>query len=119
MTVDRNRIDRGKQTQAIVARYYIANGWPLAEAVGGGRRGRDITGMPGLFCEVKAEAGWRPTTWLRQHAYTPGIPYWVVDRPNGYGEAHIAEWPVIMRMDAHLDLLHAAGYGDHPGKVEP
>jgi hypothetical protein len=111
MTVNRGRIDRGKQTQLIVARdWYAVQGWPLCEPVGGGRQGRDITGMPGLFCEVKAERGWRPTTWLRQHEVRAGVPLWVIQRPDGYGPANLAEWPVIMRLDQHTALLQAAGY---------
>jgi len=110
MTTNRSRIDRGKQTQLIVARYYARNGWPYAEPVGSGRNGTDVTGMPGLLVEVKAEAGWRPTTWLRQHDGCP-VPYWAFQRPNGYGEATIGNWPVIMTADWHTWLLHQAGFG--------
>jgi hypothetical protein len=108
---DRNRVDRGKATQLVVARAYQAHGWEYAQAVGGGRAGRDVTGLPGLFCEVKAERGWRPTTWLRQHSVIAGVPLFVVQRPDGYGPANVAEWPVVMRWDHHTQLLQAAGYG--------
>lgn len=111
VTVQRARIDRGKATQLLVAEFYRGQGWPFAEPVGNGRAGQDITGLPGLFCEVKAERGWRPTTWLRQHAEVPGVPLWVVQRPDGYGPANMDEWPVVMRLGAHTRLLHAAGYG--------
>lgn len=121
MTVNRGRIDRGKETQLILAHDWFAeHGWPYAEAVGGGRGGTDITGMPGLLVECKAEAGWRPTTWLRQHPQDellnghrrPTPLMLAVQRPNGYGPARLAEWPVIMRLDRATWLLREAGYGD-------
>ena len=68
MTSNGSRIARGRDSQRIVARYFAEAGWPYAEPVGAFRGGADITGMPGLACEVKAERGWRPTTWLRQAA---------------------------------------------------
>jgi hypothetical protein len=123
VTVNRGRIDRGKATQLIAAEWFAKTGWPFAEAVGSGRGGTDVTGMPGLLVEVKAEAGWRPTTWLRQHAQTeldrsglarPTPLVLAVQRPNGYGPATVAEWPVIMRLDRATWLLREAGYGDRP-----
>jgi hypothetical protein len=119
MTVKRGRIDRGKETQLITAEWFSRQGWPYAEPVGSGRGGTDVTGMPGLLVEVKAEAGWRPTTWLRQHPQSemlnglrrPTPLMLAVQRPNGYGRERVAEWPVIMRLDRVTWLLREAGYG--------
>jgi hypothetical protein len=124
VTVKKGRIDRGWETQHIVKRWCQAHGWPYAEAVGNGRDGTDVTGLPGLLCETKAWATWQPTTWLRQHQQTalygdppllrPTPLLFVVQRPNGYGERNVAEWPAIMRLDRLTWLLREAGYGDRP-----
>jgi hypothetical protein len=122
MTVKRGRIDRGTETNHIVTGWMRDHGWPYAESVGSGRAGTDITGIPGLLAEVKAWATWQPTTWLRQHEQQAiyGSPpllrptplAFVVQRPNGYGPANLAEWPAILRLDRLTWLLHEAGYGD-------
>ncbi len=39
------------------------------------------------------------------------IRAFVVHRPDGYGPARVAEWPVTMRLDDFTSLLHEAGYG--------
>ena len=104
------RKQRAHDTEQIAAGWFRANGWAFAEAVGAGRDGTDVTGMPGLLCEVKAERGWRPTTWLKQHALAD-VPAFVVARPDGYGPKRIGSWPVMMRLDDFTSLLRQAGYG--------
>jgi hypothetical protein len=107
------RKQRGSETQSAVALWFKAHGWPYAESTGAGRNGTDVTGMPGLLVEVKARRDLNLTTWLRQHlhAYQDGGWPFVVHRPDGYGPARIAEWPVTMRLDDFTALLHEAGYG--------
>jgi len=87
--------------------------------VGAGRGGTDVTGMPGLLVEVKARRDLNLPEWLRQHtnssvAGAMRLPL-VVHRPDGYGPARVAEWPVTMRLDDFTALLHEAGYGTAPG----
>jgi len=113
------RKQRGSETQSAVALWFKAHGWPYAESTGAGRNGTDVTGMLGLLVEVKARRDLNLTTWLKQHALNgipngtrpPRIPF-VCHRPDGYGPARIAEWPVTMRLDDFTALLHEAGYGD-------
>ena len=111
MTTTASRKKRGSQTQAAVAAWFAAHGWPFAESTGAGRTGSDITGIPGLACEVKARRELRLIPWLRQAATGAGVPF-VVHRPDGLGPAAIGSWPVTMRLSDFTDLLHAAGYGE-------
>lgn len=104
------RRHRGAQTQAAVALWFRGRGWPYAESTGSGRTGSDITGLPGLACEVKARRDFNPLAWLRQAAHGPGVPF-VVHRPDGMGPATVAEWPVTLRLADFTELLAAAGYG--------
>ncbi len=118
MTASRYRQHRGSETQTVVARWFAGNGWPFAEPVGAGRGGTDVTGMPGLLVEVKARRDLNLTQWLRQHAKLElniGQFPFVVHRPDGYGPARVAEWPVTMRLDDFTALLHEAGYGTKEG----
>jgi len=117
------RKQRGSETQSAVALWFKAHGWPYAESTGAGRNGTDVTGMPGLLVEVKARRDLNLTTWLKQHdqeslqvaAHGPPGTWlprcFIVHRPDGYGPARIAEWPVTMRLDDFTALLHEAGYG--------
>jgi hypothetical protein len=108
-----SRKQRASDTQTIVARWFAGEGWPFAEPVGAGRPGTDVTGMPGLCVEVKARRQLDLTGWLRQHASNGrgGLPF-VIHRPDGYGPARIADWPVTMRLDDFTRLLRQAGYGE-------
>ena len=106
-----SRKHRGFRTQKVVAEHLAARGWPFAESTGSGRSGSDITGVPGLAIEVKARADFNPMAWVRQASLNNGLPM-VTFRPNGMGEQSIGTWPVIIRMNDLIDLLHAAGYGD-------
>ena len=115
MTASRYRRQRGSETQTTVAAWFKVNGWLYAEPVGAGRGGTDVTGLPGLLCEVKARRDLNLPTWLRQHAlgdgvYRPHLPF-IVHRPDGYGPERVASWPVTMRLDDFTSLLHEAGYG--------
>jgi hypothetical protein len=102
---------RGAATQAAVAGYLAANGWPFATDAGAGRGGADILNTPGLSWEVKARADFSPLAWLREAASRRGVPM-CVHRPKGMGEATVAGWPVTMRLEDLVVLLRQAGYGD-------
>lgn len=109
-----SRKRRGAETQAAAARWFAAHGWPWAESAGAGRQGSDITGLPGLACEVKARRGFSPLAWIRQAQAGNGLPF-VIHRPDGMGPASAASWPVTLRLADFTALLQAAGYGDgHP-----
>lgn len=105
-----SRKARGRQSEKAVAAYLALNGWPYAEAVGSGTPGADITGTPGVAIEVKARRDLNLTGWLRQACARPGVAM-VCHRPDGYGPATVADWPVTMRLADVVTLLRAAGYG--------
>jgi hypothetical protein len=106
-----SRKQRGSATQTAVAQWFAQHGWPYAESTGAGRQGSDITGIPGLACEVKARREFTPLAWIRQAAAGKGLPF-VVHRPDGMGPASIAEWPVTLRLADFTNLLQIAGFGD-------
>lgn len=110
MTSVRSRQLRGLQAQNYFAEYLQGCGWPFAQSTGSGRQGEDVTGTPGLAFEVKASHEFRVESWLRQAETRPGLPI-LVYRGNGQGPATIGRWPMILRVDAGLALLRAAGYG--------
>ena len=116
-----SRRQRGHDTERIVADYLARNGWPHAEPVGAGRSGSDVTGLGPLWdCEVKARRGFDLTGTLRQlaerrdddpHADDPAfrermrrVPFAVI-RPDGYGPARIADWPVVIRLADFVPLM--------------
>jgi len=112
--VSDTRKRRGAATQNIAATWFTEHGWPWAQSTGAGRTGSDITGLPGLACEVKARRGFSPLAWIRQAQAGKGDLPFVILRCDGQGPAATADWPVILRLADFTDLLHEAGYGDRP-----
>jgi hypothetical protein len=116
--VSAHRRQRGNDTQNMVAGWFRENGWPHAESTGSGRGGTDVLGMPGLCVEVKARRDFTPTVWLAQHdgrswrANGLAVPSLVIWRPDGYGPARLADWPMMLRLGDGTRLLRNAGYGD-------
>ncbi len=111
--VGTSRKRRGRDTERALAAWLRDNGFPYAEPVGAGTPGRDITGLPGLAIEAKARRGFSPLAWVRQARRNagPDLPI-VVLRPDGMGEASIADWPAMLPLSVLVDLLDIAGYGD-------
>ena len=107
------RKSRGMATQAHVAAWWRANGFPYATDAGAGRGGVDVLNLIGLACEVKARAGFNPLAWIKQavKAAAGSLPF-VVFRCNGQGEKSIGDWPVLLRLEDFTTLVRAAGYGD-------
>lgn len=103
---------RWSATQHLVAAHFVAAGWPFAEAVGTGRGGTDVTGVPGVSVEVKStgtdEPRWRP--WMAQAAGHPGVSF-VVWRGPGMGPSSVGQWQAILPLADLTALLRAAGYG--------
>lgn len=98
----------------MVARAMAADGWPYALATGAGTPGRDVTGVPGVYVEVKARTRFEPMANLRQTkaGADDGEVRVVVVRPNGYGETTIDDWPAFLTFGQLRWLLRSAGYGD-------
>lgn len=103
---------RGYETQGWLAEWFKARGWPYAEAVGAGRPGVDVTGMPGIAVEAKARAKFEPKAWLRQATgeRRHGIPV-AIFRCNGQGKAAMAEWGALLTLADFTQLIREAGYG--------
>lgn len=102
---------RGAESQNAVAQAFKAAGFRYAESAGAGRNGRDVLGTPGLAVEVKARRDWSPMAWTKQAAAAADgdLPV-VVARPDGFGPAHLDDWPCILRFADLVSLLRAAGY---------
>ena len=114
--VTQHRKHRGFQTQAIVARYLAAHGWPYAMSAGAGREGSDITGVLDLDVECKARTGFSPLAAIKQmqaRRRTGALPFAVL-RMDGTGETTIDDWPCVIRLEDLVALLREAGYGDTP-----
>ena len=107
------RKHRGYKSQDLVAQWFAAHGWPYAQSTGAGRPGVDVTGIPGLACEVKARRGFNLTGFLRQATAERrhGLPF-VVVRPDGFGPAKIGQWAMIFTLEDGTELLRHAGYGE-------
>lgn len=110
MAANASRKARGYRTQKVVAEFFQRHGWPFAESTGAGRSGSDLTGMPGLACEIKARSDLQPLAWLKQAEANAGLPF-VIFRPNGMGEQSVGRWGVLVRLETFTELLRSAGYG--------
>jgi hypothetical protein len=110
--VSSSRVQRGYQSQRLVAEYFRTNGWPYAQPAGSGRSGTDITGVIGVDVEVKARRGIKVAEAMKQlrDRYKDGVLPVAILRLDGQGEAHIADWPAIVPLHVFIDLLKAAGY---------
>lgn len=103
-------VDRGIRSQHWLADY-LAKWWPLAEAVGSGRRGTDVLNTPGVAWENKACAEFKPTGFIRQATATAGknLPvavYW----PTGCGQKSVEYTLAIVTYPQLKQLLDDAGY---------
>ena len=106
-----SRVNRGRETEALVAAYLRSHGWINAERVPASLPGRDINGVLGVAIEVKARRDFHPREWVRQAIKNAAedLPV-VVMRPDGMGEASVGEWPVLVRLVDFVMLLKDAGY---------
>lgn len=105
-----SRVQRGRQTEELVAQYLREHGWVNAERVPASLPGADITGTPGLSIEVKARRGLDIPAWLKQASSRPGLPI-LIHRPDGFGPERLNIWPMTLPLDIGVELLKAAGYG--------
>jgi hypothetical protein len=110
--MSQHRKRRGYESQRIVADYLRANGWPYAEPAGAGRPGTDVTGVVGVDIEVKArrDLDLNAVTRQIQARLREDVIGVGVIRPDGYGPATVAGWPVVMTLEQAVRLLKEAGY---------
>ena len=114
---------KGTAAETALVRFLQGQGFPNAErrALGGGSSGEDlgdITGIPALCMEVKNQRSYKIPAWIleseteRINARADfGI---LVVKPNGVGITpnKVGQWWGILPMQAMIDLLRDAGYGD-------
>lgn len=99
------RVQRGRQTEEMVAQYLRESGLVHAERRPASLPGSDIMGLPGVDIEVKATRDFSPTAWLAQQrarAKDDDLSV-VIYRPNGYGPDKIHLWPAIMSFGGFVD----------------
>ena len=111
--MSQSRKHRGYKTQDLVAKYLASHGFPYALSAGAGREGSDITGTPGIDWEIKARTKFDPAGTMKQqlNRSADNLPIAVM-RLNGQGEASVASFCVVMRLDELVLLLRKAGYGE-------
>lgn len=105
-----SRVTRGRQTEALVADYLRSHGFPDAERMAASLPGADIRNTGEVSIEVKARRGLDLPGWLKQAGSREGVPVLIV-RPDGYGEAKIEKWAMIIPLGEGTELLRKAGYG--------
>jgi hypothetical protein len=107
--VANSRVTRGRQSEALVAEYLRSHGWPDAERIAASLPGADIRNTGDVSIEVKARRGLDLPGWLKQTASREGLPVLVV-RPDGYGEARMDMWAMVIPFGEGVELLRKAGY---------
>lgn len=109
-----SRKHRGYDSQKVLAEHLRVL-FPFAEPTGAGRPGRDILSTPGIYFEMKARSGFKPTEALKQTvapAIEAGDIPLIVMRMNGQGPKSVGKWVALTELDYMIQLLGEAGYGD-------
>jgi len=111
---------KGTAAESALVKFLVGQGFPGAErrALTGANDQGDITGIPALCMEVKNHAKYQIPAWLKETEIERinakadfGI---LIVKPNGIGMTpdKVGQWWGIMPMQAMMDLLRDAGYGD-------
>lgn len=105
------RVARGRATQEMIAARLRGLGLVYAASRSASLAGEDITGVPGMYIEVKAKEKAEPLRWTRENAAKAGesLPF-VVWRARGQGPTNLGEWVVMTRWADHEQLLGEARY---------
>jgi len=108
-----SRRERGRESEKLVAKYLVSNGFETAHVTSMAASGSDILGIEGLDVEVKARKGFNPNAalaQLRRRSSTTGMGVAIL-RLNGQGEASLDDWCGVIRLADLVYLLKASGYG--------
>ena len=109
---------KGTAAETSVVRYLAENGFPHAErrSLAGINDRGDVTGIPNLVIEIKAQAKLEIPAWLRETAVETknakaevGI---LVVKPKGVGDANVGKWWAIVELATMTDLLRDGGFGN-------
>ena len=112
---------KGTAAETALVRYLQGHGFPNAErrALGGGSSGEDlgdITGIPSLAMEVKNAKTYQIPAWLKEtetERINAKADYGIlIMKPNKVGLTKVDQWWAIMPVEAMIQLLREAGYGD-------
>jgi hypothetical protein len=99
------RVSRGRKSQQI-ATDYLKPVFPDAASIAASLPGKDILNTPGWAFEVKARRGFSPAEWLKQAKKNAAadVPV-VIMRPDGYGEAKVADWITFLSLEDFRYML--------------
>lgn len=102
--------DKGKRAAGWFAEWLRAEGYfANAQELPNGRSGADIENTPPVAFEVKTGVTWRDA-WLKQAAKYAGDIHPLIYAGPGMGRAQVADWQMVLRVRAGMDLLRKAGY---------
>lgn len=99
------RVSRGRKSQQIAADY-LKPVFPDAASIAASLPGKDILNTEGWAFEVKARRGFSPAEWLKQAKKNAvaDVPV-VIMRPDGYGEAKVADWITFLSLEDFRYML--------------
>ena len=109
---------KGTAAETAVVKYLTGAGFPNAErrALSGANDLGDITGIPCLVMEVKAQQSYAIPKWMDETKVETanaradfGL---LIIKPNGVGLGNVKDWWAVLSVSAAIDLLRLAGYGD-------
>lgn len=106
MANDRARVQRGRQSEELVAARFRDVLQLECERRPASLPGSDVMGIPGMDIEVKARRGLDLPGWLRQQAkrLEPCQSGLLVVRPDGAGPATVGSWAAVMTLDGWMDM---------------
>lgn len=111
---------KGTAAESALVGYLQAHGWPFAErrALAGGKDKGDVVGTVGICWEQKSAVRICIPEWMREtetERVNAAADFGVlVIKPRGVGETRVGQWAALLPLEAVVELLHRAGYGDAP-----
>lgn len=108
---------KGTAAESAVVSFLRTQGFPHAErlALQGGKDRGDVTGIPGIVVEVKAEQTYLLSSWLQECrvevANAEADFGFVAAKPRMVGGMNVKSWFAIMNQGPFIDLWHQAKEG--------
>lgn len=109
---------KGTMAETAVVSFLRTAGFPYAErlALQGNKDRGDVTGIPGVVLEVKAEQSYQFSGWLheaRVERENAGADFGIViAKPRQVGTTRTGEWMAILRLEEYAKLIDQAGVQD-------
>lgn len=104
---------KGTMAETAVAEY-LKNTWPAVErrTLGGANDKGDIAGVPHSVVEVKNQATYKISEWLKeteQERRNAGVDYGIlVIKPKGVGVSRTNEWWAVVSLETITELIEKA-----------